>query len=241
MGRGSRGASPAPELRGRAAAGEVAFGTRAAARRKSRGAETWGFTGREIREARGSAGLLVPGAAARSHAARPGGAGHRGEARAGGWRARPPQSRWASEAGRPFRIDSPRWMVNDCFPGLIKLSSSGLLLLRRGGGAFPTCAAASDCGPGEGRVRLRPGFASRPALALDINPAAWQLCGEDLGGGRLFSLGHLKCGVVKVSPSRALSSSLRPWMLEERLAGVFPTSVVVFETGRVPPPSPLFL
>lgn len=34
---------------------EVVFGTRAATHRKSRGSETWGFTGREIREERGRA------------------------------------------------------------------------------------------------------------------------------------------------------------------------------------------
>jgi len=62
-----------------------------------------------------------------------------------------PKADGPSEASCPFRIDSLRWMVNDCFPGLIKLSPSGLL--RHGGGAFPTCAAASDCGPGEGRGR----------------------------------------------------------------------------------------
>lgn len=134
-----------------------------------------------------------------------------------------PKADGPSEASCPFHIDYPGWMVNDCFPGLIKLSSSGLL--HRGGGAFPTCAraAASDCSPWEGAsLWLELGFASRPALALNINPGAWQLCGEDLCDGRLFSLGHLKHGVCQGQPwNRELTSSPRPWMPEKRLAGVF--------------------
>lgn len=154
-----------------------------------------------------------------------------------------PKADGPSEASCPFHIDYPGWMVNDCFPGLIKLSSSGLL--HRGGGAFPTCArTASDCSPWEGvSLWLEPGFASRPALALNINPGAWQLCGEDLCDGRLFSLGHLKHGVCQGQPwNRELTSSPRPWMPEKRLAGVFsPVCRYFFETSLVPPPATLFL
>lgn len=182
----------------------------------------------------GAAACSTAGSAARSHTARPWSCGAPwgsmgcGELWAGGWWAHPPQSTEAdgpSEASCPFRIDSPRWMVNDCFPGLIKLSSSGLL--HRGGGAFPTCAAASDCGPGRDEAMAAAGICFQAGARLGINPAAWQLCGEDLGGGS--SLWAMCSAVLSRSAlSPALSGWLRPWMLEERLAGAFPTSVVLF-------------
>lgn len=111
----------------------------AATCRKSRGLGTWGFTGSEgqgerRRDPRWAAPILPGGSLAGvklrigppnqlPRGGFPAGTGRR--AAAGGDDEPPslPRADGPSAASCPFRIDYPGWPFNDCFLGLIKLSS----------------------------------------------------------------------------------------------------------------------